>query len=51
MSEPVPHHQEDEILFDMLKDEFAFFYAVSVTVMDVLKHMSNDASSDDAAHH
>ncbi len=43
MSHPAPDH-DDEILFDMLKDEFAFFYALSVAVMDMVKSMADDTS-------
>ena len=31
---------EDEIFFDMLKDEFVFFYALTVSLMDLLKTKS-----------
>ena len=38
--------EEDELFFDMLKDEFAFFYALTVAVMDVLKDLKK--SDEDA---
>lgn len=31
--------EEDEFFFEMLKDEFSFFYALTVAVMDVLKDL------------
>lgn len=31
--------EEDELFFEMLKDEFSFFYALTVAVMDVLKDL------------
>ena len=44
---PQQYNQEDdEILFDMLKDEFVFFYALTVTVMDICKHMTDIRTGD-----
>ena len=30
-------HEQDELLFDQLKDQFVFFYAVTVSAMEALK--------------
>ena len=47
MSVRAPDHDSDEIFFDLLKDEFVFFYALSVAVMDMVKTMSDDTSAPD----
>ena len=36
---------EDELFFDMLRDEFSFFYALTVAVMDVIKSARDDQPS------
>ena len=30
-------HEQDELFFDQLKDQFVFFYAVTVTAMEAIK--------------
>lgn len=30
-------HEQDELFFDQLKDQFVFFYAVTVSAMEALK--------------
>lgn len=36
---------EDELFSEMLKDEFTFFYALTVSVMDMFKSMKEDEKS------
>jgi hypothetical protein len=40
------HTNDDEILFEMLKDQFSFFYALTVSVMDLLKSIKTDEDKD-----
>ena len=40
MSGQQVNETEDEIFFDMLKDEFVFFYALTVSLIDLLKNNS-----------
>ena len=42
-------HQQEELFFEQLKDQFVFFYAVTVAAMQALKqarsHYQKDAAS------
>ena len=33
------HDNEDELFFDQLKDQFVFFYAVTITAMEAVKEL------------
>ena len=37
MQDKQPSHEQDELFFDQLKDQFVFFYAVTVSAMEALK--------------
>lgn len=38
---------EDELFLEMLKDEFTFFYALTVSVMDMLKSGQDENTTND----
>ena len=42
MSEKNRHEAPDELFFDQLKDQFAFFYAATVTAMEAYKNLRAD---------
>ena len=42
MSQGRETQQEDELFFDQLKDQFALFYALTVTAMDIYKTARKD---------
>ena len=39
MEKQRPNIQEDEVLFDHLKDQFVFFYALTIAGMETFKHI------------
>ena len=39
MEKQQPNIQEDEVLFDHLKDQFVFFYALTIAGMETLKYV------------
>ena len=45
MSEKNRQESQDELFFDQLKDQFAFFYAVTVTAMAAFKKLREDHKS------
>ena len=38
MEKEQPNTKEDEVLFDHLRDQFAFFYALTIAGMESFKH-------------
>ena len=38
-STPAPTFDEDELFLDQLKDSFCFFFAATVTLMELIKHL------------
>ena len=42
MSDKHRHEAQDELFFDQLKDQFALFYALTVSAMEAYKQLRKD---------